>query len=449
VKRTWALILVVFGIPARLLGYLHGLAGRIGRYLGALPGRIEATLAALPSRVAANLRSLPGRIWRSLLATKRALVGTNPTPVEVLFSVGLLVSIVGVVGTFLYDQTLTPYPLLALLALAVVGWSLLPALGFTKYQARTAKLLTLFATVATVLTVGFITYFLFERAWGPISTYGDQLLAIPRNRQTAEPRWFFFMDWLGVLPVSEVRLGSGWDPSNGHYSLMAAAWATVLVTLVAGAVAGPLGLLGALFIAEIANERVRSIVKPGIEILAGVPSIVYGFIGFSVLNTFIQDQFLDPGASFLIAGLVVGVMALPTVVSVSEDSLSAVPNSMRDGSVAMGATNWQTMKSISIPAAFSGISAAIILGLGRALGETMAVAAIMAGGNTFAKPLYDIFDQSATLTSRIAVTYGSASEATVNVLFVAGVMLFSIVAVMSVIAQYVERRMKRKLQGDL
>jgi phosphate transport system permease protein len=106
------------------------------------------------------------------------------------------------------------------------------------------------------------------------------------------------------------------------------------------------------------------------------------------------------------------------------------------------------MKSISIPAAFSGISAAIILGLGRAIGETMAVAAIMAAGTSFALPLYDVFDSSVTLTSRIATSYGDASDATLEVLFVAGVMLFLIVATLSVTAQYIERRMKRELQGQ-
>jgi len=135
-------------------------------------------------------------------------------------------------------------------------------------------------------------------------------------------------------------------------------------------------------------------------------------------------------------------------VSVAEDAITAVPSSMRDGSVAMGATEWQTMKSISVPAAFSGISAGVILGLGRAIGETMAVAAIMAAGTTFAFPLYDVFDQSVTLTSRIATSYGSASGTTLEVLFVAGVMLFTIVAIMSVVAQYIERRMNQELTGE-
>ncbi|MEA5386356.1 ABC transporter permease subunit [Haloarculaceae archaeon H-GB2-1] len=141
-------------------------------------------------------------------------------------------------------------------------------------------------------------------------------------------------------------------------------------------------------------------------------------------------------------------MALPTVVSVGEDSLSSVPSSMKDGSVAIGATQWQTMKSISIPAAFSGISAAIILGIGRAVGETMAVAAIMAAGVGLANPLFDVFDASATLTSLIATQYGSASESTIDVLFVAGVILFVIVGTMSVASQYIEQQMKKKLKGQ-
>ncbi|MFB6197381.1 MAG: PstC family ABC transporter permease, partial [Halobacteriaceae archaeon] len=120
-------------------------------------------------------------------------------------------------------------------------------------------------------------------------------------------------------------------------------------------------------------------------------------------------------------------------------------DSMRDGSMAIGVTHWQTIKSISIPTAFSGISAAVILGLGRAIGETMAVTAIMQAGLGLAHPLYDVFDASATLTSLIASQYGSASASTVEVLFVAGVILFCIVAGMSVISQYIERRMDRKL----
>ena len=414
---------------------MAGTVGRLGGWLAGLPRRIAVFLARLPGRVVRYIISLPRRLWVGLKRTKRVLIGKDPEPTEAAFSVAFLLSIVGVVASFLVANDLTAYPLIGVIALGGVGWQ--------RYQSRTAKLLTVFATVGTVLTLGFITYYLFDQAWGPIEQFGLNLVAIPAT-EAGGTRWFF---WLDVLLPTDSTL-TGWDPKNGHFSLLAATWATIIVTLIAGMVCGPLGILGALFIAEIASERVREIIKPGIEILAGIPSIVYGFIGFAVLNSFMQDAFLDGGSTFLIAGLVVGIMALPTVVSVAEDAITAVPNSMSDGSIAMGATEWQTMKSISIPAAFSGISAAVILGLGRAIGETMAVAAIMASGTTFAKPLYDIFDQSVTLTSRIATSYGSASGITVEVLFFAGVMLFSIVALMSVIAQYIERRMEKDLQGE-
>ena len=401
----------------------------------ALPGRLVQWLVGLPRRFVQFLASLPRDTWAAVLTAKRVLFGTEPTRDEVLFSLALLVSLGAVVVSFVFRNALTPYPLALFAALVVLGWS--------AYQARTAKILTVFATVGTLLTLAFITYFLFEKAWSPIVGFGLELLAIPVNEQ-GETRWFFWLD--AVLPQGEGQ--TGWDPHNNHPSLLAAAWATVLVTVIATLVSGPLGVLGALFIAEIASDGLREAIKPAIEILAGIPSIIYGFIGFAVLNNFMRDAFLDEGASFLIAGLVVGVMALPTVVSVAEDAITAVPPRMRDGSIAMGVTEWQTMKSISVPAAISGISAAVILGVGRAIGETMAVAAIMAGGTTFAMPLFDVLDQSVTLTSRIAISYGSASSTTLEVLFVAGVMLFVIVAGASVVAQYIERRMSQQLEGE-
>lgn len=341
--------------------------------------------------------------------------------------------------------TLVALVLLFLLAPAYVlpvlgAFVIVTAVGWVTHQAVIARLLTLVATVSTVLTVTFITYFLFASAMPAFLEHGTGLFVIPVKDGQAQ--WFFWLD--AVLPSSE----STWNPSADVYSLVPTIWATVIVTIIAGAVAGPLGLFGALFIAEVASDGLREVIKPGVEILAGIPSIVYGFIGFQVLNGFIQTSFLDDGASFLIAGVVVGIMALPTVVSVAEDALSSVPKSMRDGSIAVGATRWQTMKSISIPAAFSGISAAVILGLGRAIGETMAVAAIMAAGVGLADPLYDVFDASATLTSLIATQYGSASESTLDVLFVAGVLLFGIVASMSVVSKYIEQQMQQKLKGN-
>ena len=347
---------------------------------------------------------------------------------------------VGASATLLV-ATIVSFLVRPVFALPIAGaFCFVTALGWATYQAEIARFLTLVATLLTVLTVAFITYFLFASAYPAFSEHGLGLVLIPI--QDGQVRWFFWLE--SVLPTGETY----WNPLSGAFSLIPMIWATVVVTLIAGAVAGPLGLFGALFIAEVASDGLREVIKPGVEVLAGIPSIVYGFIGFQVLNGFIQTAFLDDGASFLIAGVVVGIMALPTVVSVGEDALSSVPDEMGDGSIAMGATKWQTMQSISIPAAFSGISAGVILGLGRAIGETMAVAAIMASGTQFADPLFDIFDANATLTSLIATQYGSASESTLEVLFVAGVMLFVIVAGMSVLSLSIERRMRAKLRGQ-
>ena len=363
---------------------------------------------------------------------RKTLLGGDASDGALLAVGASAVTLVATIAAFLLQPGI---------ALPILGaFVFVTALGWITHQAEIARLLAQVATVLTVLTVGFISYYLFASAYPAFVEHGLGLLLIPI--QNGEVRWFFWLET--VLPTAETY----WNPLSGAYSLIPMIWGTVIVTLIAGAIAGPLGVFGALFIAEVASDGLREIIKPGVEVLAGIPSIVYGFIGFQVLNSFIQTNFLDDGASFLIAGVVVGIMALPTVVSVGEDALSSVPGAMSDGSVAMGATEWQTMKSISIPAAFSGISAGIILGLGRAIGETMAVAAIMAAGTQFASPLFDIFDANVTLTSLIATQYGSASESTIDVLFVAGVMLFVIVAGMSIVSQYIEQQMEAKLKGQ-
>jgi phosphate transport system permease protein len=367
-----------------------------------------------------------GRSLRGL--AERVLFGEDADPAAKPVATALTLSFLAMLLTFITAPGLAALPLGAVLVLAAVGWR--------RHQAVTARLLTLVAAVATVLTLGLITVYLLLRAVPAMLEFGLGLFALP------DGRWFFWLDV--VLPTTETL----WNPRGGAVSLVPTAWATVIVTVIAGLVAAPLGVLGALFISHVAGDRVRGVVKPGVEVLAGIPSIVYGFIGFSILNQFVKVQFLAQGPTFLVAGTVVGVMALPTVVSVSEDALASVPQAMDDGAIAMGATRWQTMKSISVPAASSGISAAIILGLGRAVGETMAVAAIMAAGVGMPEPLFDLFDSSATLTSLIATQYGSASESTIEVLFVAGVILFVVVGTMSVVSQRIERRMERKLRGE-
>ena len=164
---------------------------------------------------------------------------------------------------------------------------------------------------------------------------------------------------------------TGTPPSYGIYRLIAG---TLLVTLGAMTIAIPLGIASAVFIAELAPPRVRAVVKPAIELLAGIPSVVYGFFGLVILTDQIRIVFdVASGETWLAGSILLGIMALPTIVSISEDAIRTVPRGYREGSLALGATHWQTITGTVIPAALSGITAAIILGMGRAIGETMAV----------------------------------------------------------------------------
>jgi len=291
-------------------------------------------------------------------------------------------------------------------------------------QAVTAKILTFMMTATVLATLGLIVVFLV-------------IEAIPVFRHTGLELF---------LPFD----GANWSTSAGEFSLVAMIWGTVLTTLVAVVVAAPFGIAGALFISEIAPEWLKSFVKPSVEILAGIPSIVYGFIGFTILNPYVGDLFsVSPGSLFLI-GLVIGLMALPTVVSVAEDALSSVPGSMKNGSLAVGATDWQTMKSVTVPASFSGISAAVLLGVGRAMGETMAATVMISHTRQLPEPtVYNVFDSTETLTTLIASSYGHVTPGELfwSALFAAGVFLLVIVTGLGIVSQIIEQRMKRKLGG--
>lgn len=323
---------------------------------------------------------------------------------------------VSVVGAFTVFLVAPGYTLLALVPFVAIA-----AYGWTTYQASTARVLAFLATISAVATLGLITVFLFVQSLPVFRLMGPSIL------------------W-----------GSGWSQSGEVFHLGPMIWGTVLTTVIALSVCAPLGVAGAVFINDISPGWAREVVKPGVEILAGIPSIVYGFIGFTVLNTWMKVQFEIPTlGSMLVAGVVIGVMALPTVVSVAEDALASVPDSMKDGALAMGATEWQTIKSITVPAAFSGVSAAVLLGMGRAIGETMAATVILCGvTERYPSPLYDPFDCTNTLTALIAGTYGAAHGITLNALFAAGVVLFLTVTVLSLVSQYIQRRMRYRLKGE-
>jgi phosphate transport system permease protein len=337
----------------------------------------------------------------------------------------MTVALLSALAGFLAVSPLTIIPFAVFLVSTGYGW--------LRHQGLTARVLTFSMMVSTVLILLLIIVFIFVESI-PVIQYESATVfgvSIPGLRLFTQTQWD------AVSPPI-------------RYSMVPMIHGTVMVTAIATAVAAPLGVAAALFLSEIAPPTVREVVKPGVEILAGIPSIVYGFIGFTILSPWAADQFQTVGqGSYLFVGIVVGLMALPTVVSVAEDALSSVPESMKSGSLAMGTTDWQTMTSITLPAAFSGVSAAVLLGVGRAIGETMAATVMLRGVPQLTEPLYNAFYGQATLTSLIANNYGEADGLQMDALFVAGVILFITVLVISIGAQYIEWRMRRKLGGDV
>jgi phosphate ABC transporter permease protein PstC len=237
-------------------------------------------------------------------------------------------------------------------------------------------------------------------------------------------------------------LGLDWYPTEKSFGLLPMITGSLMVTLGALLLGVPFGLACAIFLTEFSSKRLRRIIKPVIELLAGIPSVVYGFMGVVILVPFIRETLGGPGLSVLAASIILGIMILPTIISISIDSLLAVPPTYRDGSIAMGATRWQTVRMVLVPAARSGIIASIILGMGRAIGETMAV--IMIAGNAISIP-NSILAPVRTLTSNIALEMGYASGEHREALFATGVILFIIIMILNTVANITSaRRVKRK-----
>lgn len=233
--------------------------------------------------------------------------------------------------------------------------------------------------------------------------------------------------------------GLDWYPSEKLFGLLPMIVGSFFVTAGALLVGVPTGLACAVVLTQFASRRVSRILKPVIELLAGIPSVVYGFIGIVVIVPFIREHLGGPGLSVLAASLVLGVMILPTVISISVDAFQAVPPSYREGSIALGATVWQTIRMVLLPAARSGIVAAVILGMGRAIGETMAV--IMIAGNAAAVPASPLAPVR-TLTSNIALEMSYASGEHREALFATGVILFVIIMALNTLANRASSRRK-------
>jgi phosphate transport system permease protein len=245
------------------------------------------------------------------------------------------------------------------------------------------------------------------------------------------------MPFLFRYGLRDFLFSSEWVPSEGKFGIFPMLAASLWVTIGAMAVGAPLAIAGAVFLSEFAPRSVMRIVKPAIELLAAIPSVVYGFIGVMVLAPLIRSSLGGPGLSILAGSIILGVMILPTIMSISIDSLLAVPQSYREGSLALGATTWQGVYLVILRAAKSGIIAGVILGMGRAIGETMAV--IMVAGNAVKIP-GSVLDSARTLTANIALEMSYATGMHREALFATGIVLFVVIIILNSLASVVIRR---------
>lgn len=249
-----------------------------------------------------------------------------------------------------------------------------------------------------------------------------------------------------ILEVDRITLsnflsGNEWFPTASPAAIMGVKpllLGTLWVSLLAIIFAMPLGIAVAIYLAEIADAKTRRIVKPMIELLAGIPSVVYGFFGLVVIVPMIQKVFhLPVGESGLAGGIVLCIMALPTIITISEDFITATPLSMKEASLALGASHWQTIYKVILPYAASGITTAIILGIGRAIGETMAV--LMVTGNAAVIP-HSIFEPLRTIPATIAAELGEASQGGLHyrALFALGCILFCFTFAINLLVSFIK-----------
>jgi len=262
---------------------------------------------------------------------------------------------------------------------------------------------------------------------------------------------FYFLLSQGLPALSRVDLksllGVRWYPIEDYFGILPLITGSLVVTIGATMIAVPFGVGSAIFLAEIAPRWLREILKPLIEVLAGLPSVVLGFLGISVLSSLLRTTFnLPTGLSALTGSLLLGAIAIPTIVSVAEDALDAVPKEYRDGALALGGTKWQTIWTVILPAARSGVLTAIMLGIARSIGETMTVMMVTGNAPVLANSLRIFWSPVRTMTATIAAEMGEVANGSTHyhVLFLIGIVLFVISLVVNIIASsYVYRHATR------
>ena len=247
------------------------------------------------------------------------------------------------------------------------------------------------------------------------------------------------------VSAGEFFLGKEWYPTaepSAQFGVLPLLLGTLWVSLGAILLSLPLGLAVAIYMAEVANPRIRNIFKPIIELLAGIPSVIYGFFGLVVIVPLIQNIFnLPVGETALAGSIILAIMALPTIITIAEDSIRTTPRSMKEASLALGASRWQTIYRIVIPYSISGITAAAILGIGRAVGETMAV--LMVTGNAAVMP-HSFLQPVRTIPATIAAELGESSQGGPHyqALFILGCILFILTLIINLTVEYISSRNK-------
>ncbi len=251
------------------------------------------------------------------------------------------------------------------------------------------------------------------------------------------------------IKLSEFLLSKAWDPTSpekAEYGILSMVMSTIMVTGGALLLAVPIGIAVAAYLSDVAHWRVREILKPIVEILAGIPSVVIGFLGIVLIGPALSKIFhTGNGLNAANGSVLLAIMALPTIISISEDSLNAVPKAYNEASLALGASRWQTLLRVKLPAGLSGIIAAVMLGMGRAIGETMTV--LMATGNARAFP-HGFLDSVRTMTAGIAIELGEVPYYTTHyyALFAIGLVLFVITFAVNLVADVVLHKYQEREQ---
>ena len=254
----------------------------------------------------------------------------------------------------------------------------------------------------------------------------------------------FFLFVNGTPAIKEIGVfqflfGKVWRPGNGDFGILPMIVGSLYVTAGAIIIGVPIGILTAVFLARFCPEKIYPVMKAGVELMAGIPSVVYGFFGLVVLVPFVRNYIGGKGYSILTASILLGIMILPTIVNVSESAIRAVPKNYYEGSLALGATHERSVFRMVVPAAKSGIFAGVILGIGRAIGETMAVI-MVAGNQPVLRAPNELLKGVCTLTANIVIEMGYAQDLHRQALIATGVVLFVFILIINISFSLIKRK---------